>query len=158
MFDDLQHLLTCLARGVKYFYNVELLFPLEEFQTNLIFYRGNIKQKHHFYCVATMIKERFLCYVSILKIKFVWNSSNAFAVNLPQQKPVLVSAHAQNFFSLSLAGGKKTLQGNANCSAPKTVMGVTKVANEIYLPFLQLCGKFFVNFMSWMCKSGPKLG
>jgi hypothetical protein len=27
---------------------------------------------------------------------------------------------------------KKTLQGNANCSGPKTVIGVTKVANEIY--------------------------
>ena len=39
---------------------------------------------------------------------------------------------------------KKTLQGNANCSAPKTVIGVTKVANERYLPYLQLCRKAFL--------------
>ena len=38
--------------------------------------------------------------------------------------------------------GKKTLQGNANCSAPKTVREVTKVSNERYLPYLQLCGIF----------------
>ena len=39
---------------------------------------------------------------------------------------------------------KKTFQGNANCSAPKTVIGVTKVANKRYLPYLQLCGKDFL--------------
>ena len=37
-----------LARVIKYLYDVVLLYPLDEFQTNLIFYRGNIKQKHHF--------------------------------------------------------------------------------------------------------------
>ena len=42
MFEDLQHLLISLARGIKYFYDVELLYPLEEFQTNLIF----SKRKH----------------------------------------------------------------------------------------------------------------
>ena len=52
VFNDLQHLLISLARGLKYFYDVELLYPLDEFQTNLIFYRGNIKQKHHIYRVA----------------------------------------------------------------------------------------------------------
>ena len=31
---DLQHLLISLARGLKYFYNVELLYPFDEFQTN----------------------------------------------------------------------------------------------------------------------------
>ena len=136
-----QHLLISLARGVKYFYNVELLHSLDKFQTNLIFYRGNIKQKHHFYRVAETIKVM----------------SNAFAVILSQQRPVLVSTHAQNFFSWSSA--KKMLQGNANCSAPKTVIGVTKVANERYLPYLQLCGKTFLwIFMYCRCKSGPKLG
>ena len=88
----------------------------------------------------------FLFYVSLLKFKFVWNLSSAFAVILPQQRPVLVSAHAQNFFRLSLA--KKTWQGNANCSASKTGIGVTKVANERYLPYLQLCGKAFIL---WIC-------
>ena len=43
--------------------------------------------------------------------------------------------------------------------APKTVIGVTKVANERNLPYPQLCGKVFVvNCMYWRCKSGPKLG
>ena len=36
---------------------------------------------------------------------------------------------------------KTTLQGNANCSTPKTVTGLTKMANEIYLPYLQHCGR-----------------
>ena len=31
VFDDLQHLLISLDRGLKYFYDVELLYPLEEF-------------------------------------------------------------------------------------------------------------------------------
>ena len=40
-----------------------------------------------------------------------------------------------------------------------TVIGVTKVANERYLPYLQLCeNAFYVNVMYWRCKSGPKLG
>ena len=96
-------------------------------------------------------------HVNMLKIQNIWKASNAFAVTLPQQRPVLVSAHAQNFFSWSSA--KKKFQGNASYSAPKTVIGVTKVANERYLPYLQLCKKaFFVNFMYWRCKSGPKVG
>ena len=84
---------ACSAAGL--FYNVEFLYPLDKFQTN----RGNIKQNYHFHRVADTIKVLFFFYVSLLKIKFVWNSSNAFAVILPQQRPVLVSAHAQNFFS-----------------------------------------------------------
>ena len=143
VFDDLQHLLIRLARVIKHFYNVELLYPLDEFQKNLIFYRGNIKQKHHFYRVADTIKVMFLFYVSLLNIKLVWNSSNAFAVILPQQRPVWVSAHAQNFFSWSLAK-KKPLQWNANCSAPNTLIGVTKLGNKRCLPYLQLCGKAFL--------------
>ena len=39
--------------------------------------------------------------VILLKIQSVWNSSDTFAFILPQQRPVLVSAHAQNFFSWS---------------------------------------------------------
>ena len=99
MFDDSQHLLISLARGIKCLYDVELLYPLDKFQTNLIVYRGNIKQKHHFYRVVDTIEVMFLFYFSILKIKFVCNSSYAFDVILPQLRPVLISAHAQNFFS-----------------------------------------------------------
>ena len=75
VFDDLQHLLNSLARGLKYFNNVELLNPLGESQTNLIFYRGNIKLKHHFYRVADTIKLMFLFCVFSIKdpicLKFV---------------------------------------------------------------------------------------
>ena len=42
-------------------------------------------------------------HVNMLKIKNVWNLSDTFALILPQQRPVLVSAHAQNFSSWSLA-------------------------------------------------------
>ena len=47
-----------------------------------------------------------LFYVTLLKIQFVWNSLNTFAFILPQQRPVLVSVHAQNFVSWSLARKK----------------------------------------------------
>ena len=53
-------------------------------------------------------------HVNILKIQNVWKASDAFAVILPQQRPVLVSSRDQNFFSWSLA--KKTLQ--AHCTRP----------------------------------------
>ena len=41
--------------------------------------------------------------VNMLKIQNVYKASDAFDVILPQQRPVLVSAHAQNFFSWSSA-------------------------------------------------------
>ena len=40
MFYDLQHLLNRLARGLRYFHDVELLCPFDEFQRNLIFNRS----------------------------------------------------------------------------------------------------------------------
>ena len=51
-----------------------------------------------------------------------FSSDISFAVILPKQKPVLVSAHAQNFVSWSSAE-KKTWLGIANCSATKTIIG-----------------------------------
>ena len=86
VFDDLQYLLISLARGIKYLNGVELLYPLDEFQKKSIFYRGNIKLKHNFYSVADTIKVMFLFYVSLLKIKFVWDPSSAFAVIPPQDQ------------------------------------------------------------------------
>ena len=47
-------------------------------------------------------------HVNMLKIQNVWKALDAFAVILPQQRPVLFYAHAQNFFSWSSA--KKTMQ------------------------------------------------
>ena len=137
----MEHLLIILVRGLKYSYNVELLYPLDEFQTNWIFYRGNIKHKHHFYRVGNMIKVMFLLHVLSIKDPICLKLVKCFI--LPQQRPVLGSAHAPNFFSWSSA--KKMLQENANWSPPKTVIAVTKVENEIYLPYLQLCGKAFFD-------------
>jgi hypothetical protein len=49
---------------------------------------------------------------------------------------------------LQLKFGEKNDAGKCKLLSPKTVIGVTKVANERYLPYLQLCGTaFFVNFM-----------
>ena len=46
------------------------------------------------------------------------------------------------------------LQGNANCPATKTVTGITKVANELYLSCQQLCGKALTwGLMYCRCKS-----
>jgi hypothetical protein len=51
------------------------------------------------------------------------------------------------------------LQGNTNCSAPNTNSGVSKVANERYLPYLQLCRKALMRIVMYFgCKSGRKLG
>ena len=55
VFDDLQHLFLSLAKGFKYFNNVELLYLSDEFETNNMFYREHTKQKHQFYCVADTI-------------------------------------------------------------------------------------------------------
>ena len=49
-------------------------------------------------------------HVNMLKIQNVWKASDAFAVILPQQRLVLVTAHAQNFFSWSSAE-KKNVAG-----------------------------------------------
>ena len=62
-------------------------------------------------------------HVNMLKIQSVWNSSDTFAFILPQQRPVLVSAHAQNFFSWSSA--KKNFAGKYQLlSAKYSYMGV----------------------------------
>ena len=44
-------------------------------------------------------------HVNMFKIQNVWNMSDTFAFILPQQRPVLVTAHAQNFLTLSYGGG-----------------------------------------------------
>ena len=56
-------------------------------------------------------------HVNMLKIPNVWKVSDAFAVILPQQRPVLGSAHAQNFFSWSSA--KKNVAGKSKFLSPQ---------------------------------------
>ena len=55
-------------------------------------------------------------------------------------------------FSSKVRQEKKTLQGNANCSSPKTVIGMTKASNKRYLPYLKLCGKASM----WICMYSQK--
>ena len=52
-------LFNSLARGLRYFHDVELLYPSDKFQRNWIFDREHTKHKHHFYCVADTIKLMF---------------------------------------------------------------------------------------------------
>ena len=61
-------------------------------------------------------------HVNMLKIQNVWNSSDALAVILPQQRQVLVSAHAQNFFSWSKFGEEeKNLAGKWKLLSPQDI-------------------------------------
>ena len=143
MFDDLQHLLINLARGLRYFHDVELLYPSDEFQTSWIFYSKHTKQKHQFYRVADTIKSDVFVFL------FLYERSNLFE---PRQMLLLLFClnKDQFWFLLMLrissaeAQQKQNLKGNANCSAPKTVIAMNKVANERYLSYLQLCGNVFL--------------
>ena len=135
VFNNLQHLFISMARGLTYLNNIELLYPFDKFQRNWIMYREHTKQKHQFYRVADAIKVIFFFFfVSLLKIKFVWNSSNAL---------LFFCLNKDNFWFLlmlrtsSAEVRQEKSQGNANCSPPKTVV------NEIYLPYLQLWGMAF---------------
>ena len=158
MLDDLQHLLISLSRGFKYFHDVELLYPLDKFERNWIFYRGNIKQKHHFYRVADTIKVMFWFYVLSIKDPICWKLVKCFCCYSSISKTSFGVCSCSELLQLKFVG-KNMLQGNANCSAPKTVIGVTKAANDRYLQYLQLCAKaFFVNVMYCRCKSGPMFG
>ena len=56
-------------------------------------------------------------HVNMLKIQNVWNWSDAFAVILPQQRPVLVSVHAENLFSWVSAN--KKLAGKFKLLSPQ---------------------------------------
>ena len=109
-------LLKDLSRDMKYFDDVELVFQSDFFQTFWIFNMFTCSYSISWYLWPT---QRWGFNLNILKIQNVWNSSDAFAFILPQQRPVLLMLRT------SLAEvwqQKKTLKGNA----PKTVTGVTK--------------------------------
>ena len=61
----------------------------------------------------------------MLKIQSVWNSSDTFAFILSQQRPVLVSAHAQNFFNWSSA--KKLSREIQIAQPPKELQGCLRL-------------------------------
>ena len=60
---------------------------------------------------------------------------------------------------LQLKFGKRNFAGKCELLSPQdSYRGELKVANEKYLPYLQLCGKASMwIFMYCRCKSGPKL-
>ena len=102
---------------------------------------GNIKQNHHFYRVADTIKLMFLFYVSSIEDPISLKLVKCFCCYSASTKTSFGFCSCSELLQLKFGKEEKMLQGNANCLAPKTVIGVTKVANERYLPHLQPCGK-----------------
>ena len=94
-----------------------------------------MKQKHYFYRVADTIKLMFLFYVYLLKIKFADLNLLLFCLN---------KDHFWFLLMRRTSSAEVWQMGNANCSAPKTVIWVTMVANEKYLPYLKLCVQAFL--------------
>ena len=98
--------------------------------------------------MAGTIKVMFLFYVFSIKDQICLKLVKCFCCYSASTKTSFAFCSCSELLQLKFGEEKKTMQGNANCSAPKTVIGVIKVANKIYLPYLQLPGKaFFVIFM-----------
>ena len=125
VFDDLQHLLISMARSIKYFHKVELLYP-----------SGSSTCLHvHIQSHDTFGQQK--------AGDWIWKCEH---VEICQICLLLFCLNKYQFWFLlmlrtSLAEvrrRKKTLQGNTNCLAPNTT------ANERYLPYLQLCGNALI--------------
>ena len=136
MFDDLQHFFISLSRGLNYFNDVELRYPYYEFQTNWIFYRDHTKQKKHkFYCVADTIKVMFSFFRSSIKDPICLKLVRCFCCYSASTKTSFCFCSCSELLQLKF--GKKNRR--EMLIAPAS--GVTKVANERYLPYLQLLRK-----------------
>ena len=138
MFDDSQYLLISLARSFKYFRHVELLYPSDNFQTLWIFNMFSCSKSIPWYLWTIRIWRIEFELVEDLKcLKLFW----CFCCYSASTKTSFGFCSCSELLQLKF--DEQTLQGNANCSAQKTGIGVIKVANERYLPYLQLCGKAF---------------
>ena len=156
VFDDLQHLLISMARSFKYFHNVELLYPSDEFQTLWIFNMFTCLYSIPWYMWPTLSWGLNLNMWTCWRSKVFEIRQIRFAFILHQQRPVFISAHAQNFFSWSLA--KKNLAGKRKLLSLQDSYRVSKVANERYLTYLQFCEKALLRILMYFgCKSGRKL-
>ena len=121
-----------------------------------IFYKGNIKQKYHFYFVADTIKVIFffLCF-------FYWRS-NLFETC--QGLLLLFCLNKDQFWFLfmlrtsSAEVRRKKLCREMQIARPQESYRVTKFSNERYLPYLKPCGKALMCiFMYCRCKMSPKI-
>ena len=138
VFDDLQHLFISMARSFKYFHDVELLYPSDEFQTLWIFNMFTCSYLIPWYMWPTQ------SWGLNLNMQTCWRSK---VFEICQILFLLFCLKKDQFFFLLMLRNssaevwqKKTLQGNTNFSAANTVTEVSKVANERYLPYKQLWG------------------
>ena len=92
--------------------------------------------------------------VKIYQIHQTWNLSDTFAYVLPKKGKLWFLLMLRTYSAK--VWQTKTLHKNANCSAPKTIRRLTKVANKIHLPYLHVCKKALILIYCW-CKSGHKL-
>ena len=100
LFNNLQHLLITLARGLQYFHYVEILYPSDGFSKKFDLQHVHILIFNDMIPVANTKLGIEFEHVNMLKIKKNLNWSDTFDFILPQQKQFFfVSAHAQNFFS-----------------------------------------------------------
>ena len=90
-------------------------------------------------------------HVDMVTIQSVGNLSSIFFI-LPQQRPVLASAHAPNFFHLKF-GNKKNLAGKCKLLIPQDSYNWGRKWN-IFIVSTTLWKGFNVNFMYCRCKSG----
>ena len=95
-------------------------------------------------------------HVNMLKIQNVWKVSDAFAVILAQQRPVLVSAHAQNFFSWNSL--KKKLKKRCRemliAQPPRQVSGWLRLQMKDFYHIYNFVKKLFL----WiLCIEGLKV-
>ena len=145
-----------MARSFKYFHDVELLYPSDEFQTLWIF--------NMFTCSYSI--PWYMCPTRSWGLNLnMWSCWRSKVFEICQILLLLFCLNKDQFWFLLMLRTssaevrlKKKMQGKTNCSALNTVTGVSKVANKKYLPYLQLCGKaLMIIFMYCGCKSGQKL-
>ena len=145
-----------MARSLENIHNVEPLYPSDKFQTLWIFNVFTCSYLIPWYMWPTG------CWGLNLKMWTCW-ISKVFEIH--QTLLLLFCLKKDKFWFLLMLGTasvkvpqKKKKLGNTNCSAPNIVTGVSKVANDRYLPYQQLCGKALMRIlMNFGCKSGQKL-
>ena len=93
--------LNALSRDLKYFDDIDLVSSLDNFQvcSNFNMFTRNWRKKP-VYLQLTQSQGLFLFAVNILQFQQTWKLVRYFCLYSTSKKsPILVSAHAQNFFS-----------------------------------------------------------
>ena len=128
VFNDLQHLLISLKRSLEYFHDVELLYPVDKFQTFWIF--------KMFTCLKSISLYQRPTQSWGLNLN-MWTYWGSKIFEICQMLLRLFCLNKDQFWFLRMLRTFSTkvwqikIQlGNSNCSATITLIGVTKVANE----------------------------